>query len=110
MLPYFAKKESRAQLRNQWWLLYDKTQCLAEKKIPEQEKSNLGMAITPLKLNNLTKYNFKVSLENNKMISLIPPKNNNSVEITMSSFFEINISKEDAENIEIKWDAQDFLH
>lgn len=74
LLPYFAKKISRTQLRNQWWLVYDETQCLRKKKKIWEKKNNLAMVITPVKLNNLTKYNFKASLINNQTISPIPSR------------------------------------
>lgn len=44
---------------------------VSEKKKSEKRK-NLAMVITPVKLNNLTKYNFKASLINDQTISPIP--------------------------------------
>ena len=49
-------------------------QCLRKKKNLRKEKLNLAMVITPLKLNNVTKYNFKASLINNQRISSIPSR------------------------------------
>ena len=53
--------------------MYDKT-VSQEKKNLIKEKLNLAMVITPLKLNNITKYNFKASLINNQRISSIPSR------------------------------------
>ena len=44
------------------------------KKNLRKEKLNLAMVITPLKLKNLTKYNFKASLINDQAISPIPSR------------------------------------
>lgn len=47
---------------------------VSEKKNLRKEKLNLAMVITPVKLNNLTKYNFKASLINDQTISPIPSR------------------------------------